>query len=608
MKKRIQGINFDEISVDEQRGELKVKEFPIKDFVFQIAFGIFFAVSLIAIFRVFSFWAVSGSFYQNRSFANVNRVIIQPAPRGIIFDRYNKPLVENVPSLNLYLKPSDLIKHKETEKVLSLLKEIGLSEESFYEILRKRDFHSFDIILLKEDISNIEAIKIQSSGLDSLTVGSDFRRLFHPAYSHIVGYVNLTTREEVMRQSLSSVDVVGRSGLELQYDSVLRGENGKRIIYQNAIGEKLGERVVRQPKKGNDIHTTIDLDLQKYFHTRFAEQLKLLERKKGAGIIINPKNGEILSLISFPSFSREEIPKLLRDPNQPFFNRAISGVYSPGSAIKPIIAVAALKEGIIGPEDNIFSPGYIEIPNRYQPDNPARFSEINPAGWVNVHSAIAKSSNVYFYIVGGGFGNRKGLGIDNIKKYFEIFNLDKKTGIEFPRESKGYIASLKDRKHWQVGHTYHTSIGQGDIGITPIGLLNAIASILNGGNLYKPNLILGKDPVLVRELSYPQGGTNLQPQLDEATQGMIDAVAKPYGTIRALSRLPIKIAGKTGTVEIGEEGKINALFVGCGPIPLNNENPSICVIVLVEDARHEISNTIPVVHDVFRWYYENRIK
>ncbi len=604
MKKKIQEINFDEISFDSRRGELKVKEFPISDFVFKIAFGVFLAVSLIAVFRIFSFWAVSGNFYRNRSFANINKVIIQPAPRGIIFDRYDKPLVENIPSLNLYLKPADLIKYKETERVLDLLKEkeIDLSEDSFYEILKKSDFNSFDVVILKRNISNIEAIKIQSSGLNSLIVGSDFRRLFHPAYSHLVGYVNLTVKEEIVKKFLSSVDVVGRSGLELQYDDVLRGENGERIIYQNVKGEKLEEKVVREPTKGNDIHTTIDADLQKYFYTRLAEQLRLLGRKKGVGLVINPKNGEILSLISFPSFSYEEIPKLLKDANQPFFNRAVSGVYSPGSTIKPIIAIAALKEGIIRPEDNIFSPGYIEVPNPYQPDSPTRFSEVKPAGWVNVHSAIAKSSNVYFYIVGGGSDNRKGLGINNIKKYFEIFNLDKKTGIAFPRESKGYVASLKNKKYWRIGDTYHTSIGQGDIGVTPIGLLNAVSSILNGGNLYKPILIFGEAPVLVKEYSY------LESQLDEVTQGMIDAIEKPYGTIRMLSSLAIRTAGKTGTIEIGEGEKINALFAGCGPVPLNNENPSICVIVLIEDAKQGSSNAIPVAYDIFRWYYENRIK
>ena len=168
--------------------------------------------------------------------------------------------------------------------------------------------------------------------------------------------------------------------------------------------------------------------------------LSYLGSRAGVGIALNPQNGEVLALVSLPSFDNNKIKaEDLIDSSKPLFNRAVSGFYAPGSTIKPLVAFGALKEEIIAPEKEILSIGYIEIPNPYYPDRPSRFVDWKPHGWVNLYSALARSSNVYFYEVGGGFGDQKGLGIEKLKDYWQKFGLGELTGIDLPGEAKGSL-------------------------------------------------------------------------------------------------------------------------------------------------------------------------
>jgi len=606
MKREYKEITFDQVTFNPASPDLSIKEQPLDSRIFRLAVAGFLVVIAVVLSGVFFLGTVKGDFYRNRSFANVNKILIQPAPRGIIFDRYGKPLVSNVPSLALHLRPLDLVKNNELEPALSLLESVGLSRADFYRILEENDLQTNDLIVLKKDISNSEAIKIASSGLSSLVVVHDFKRAFHPAFSHLVGYTNLSTRKEVGAGSFSSMDTVGRSGLEKYYDGRLRGANGKTVIYQNAKGEKLEERAASEPKVGEDLTTTVDAEFQEYFYRRLDQRLKSLGRSRGAGMAINPQNGEVLAMISMPGFSPTNLAEALRDEiDRPISNRLASGLYSPGSTIKPIIAVAALKEEIVTPADKIFSSGQIELPNPYYPDKPSIFKDWKAHGWVDLYSAIARSSNVYFYEVGGGFEGQQGLGIAKIREYFSLFGLDKKTGLAFPGEANGSLVPEKDwkkeRSNWRVGDTYNVSIGQGKMLVTPIGLLNAIASIVNGGELYKPSLVPTSPSKILKDNSY------LKPQFDEVVKGMLDTVSKPYGSAYLLRDIPMKIAAKTGSVQIDNNTKTNALFVGCGPIPLADK-PSVCVLVLVEDAKEGSLNALPIAYDVMKWYYENRIK
>lgn len=600
-------ITFDEVVFDASSGGLEIKEKPVDNRVFQIVALVGIILMAIAAVQVFLLGVGRADFFQARADANVNKILLKQAPRGLILDRFGQPLVKNNPILTLYLRPTELVRYNEFNQVVEVLGFVGVSRDELYLILSKSDLQTADTIAIKKDLSIEETIKIRGAGLLSLAVEQDFNRSFDPSFAHVVGYTGLTTKEDITEKGLTSIDLVGKSGLERYYDHILAGENGKTIIYRNSLGEEIEKRLLNEPQIGQGIITTIDAEFQQYFYERLNQGLRNLGRSKGVGLAINPLNGEILSLISLPSFKPDRIVEALNNQDKPLFNRAISGLYSPGSTIKPFWAAAALNEKLVAPTDQFLSVGYIEIPNPYFPERPTRFLDWKPHGWVNLYSAIARSSNIYFYTVAGGFENQRGLGISKMIEYFHLFGLDEKTGLNLFGENQGFMFSPAEKEKrtgqiWRIGDTYNISIGQGDMTVTPIGLLTAFSSIFNSGRLYQPRLILGEPLKIIKEYS------ELQPYFQEVIEGMIDAVDKPYGTSHLLNSLPIKIAAKTGSAQTGDNTKINAFWAGCGPVPFEENSTPICVLVLIEDAQEGSLNTVPIAYDVMNWYYKNRLK
>lgn len=599
-------ITFDEVVFDASSGELEVREKPVDNRVFQVIAFIGIILMTIAAVRVFLLGIGQADFFQARADANVNKVLLKQAPRGLILDRFGQPLVKNNPTLTLYLRPAELIRYNELNQVIKILDSVGVSQDELYLILNKSDLQTADTIAVKRNLSIEETIKIRGAGLLSLAVEQDFNRFFNPSFSHVVGYTGLTTREDIIEKGLTSIDLIGKNGLERYYDYILRGENGRTIIYRNSLGEEIERRLLTEPQVGQNIITTIDAEFQQYFYERLSQGLRDLGRSKGVGLAINPLNGEILSLISLPSFEPDKIVEALNNQDKPLFNRVISGLYSPGSVIKPFWAAAALNEKLVVPTDQFLSVGYIEIPNPYFPERPTRFLDWKPHGWVNLYSAIARSSNVYFYAVAGGFENQRGLGVNKMIEYFRLFGLDEKTGLNLFGENQGFMFSPAQKEKrtgqiWRIGDTYNISIGQGNMAVTPIGLLTSFSSMFNSGRLYQPRLILNEPLKIIKEYG------ELQPHFQEVIKGMVDTVDKPYGTSYLLSNLPIKIAAKTGTAQVANE-KINAFWAGCGPVPFEENSTPICVLILMEDAREGSSNTIPIAYDVMNWYYKNRLK
>ena len=600
-------ITFDEVVFDASSGGLEIKEKPVDNRVFQIVALVGIILMAIAAVQVFLLGVGRADFFQARADANVNKVLLKQAPRGLILDRFGQPLVKNNPILTLYLRPTELIRYNEFNQVVEVLGFVGVSRDELYLILSKSDLQTADTIAIKKDLSIEETIKIRGAGLLSLAVEQDFNRSFDPSFAHVVGYTGLTTKEDIAEKGLTSIDLVGKSGLERYYDHILAGENGKTIIYRNSLGEEIEKRLLSEPQIGQGIITTIDAEFQQYFYERLNQGLRNLGRSKGVGLAINPLNAEILSLISLPSFKPDRIVEALNNQDKPLFNRAISGLYSPGSTIKPFWAAAALNEKLVAPTDQFLSVGYIEIPNPYFPERPTRFLDWKPHGWVNLYSAIARSSNVYFYTVAGGFENQRGLGISKMIEYFHLFGLDEKTGLNLFGENQGFMFSPAEKEKrtgqiWRIGDSYNVSIGQGDMAVTPIGLLTAFSSVFNSGRLYQPRLILGEPLKIIKEYS------ELQPYFQEVIEGMVDAVDKPYGTSHLLSSLPIKIAAKTGSAQTGDNTKINAFWAGCGPVPFEESSTPICVLILIEDAQEGSLNTVPIAYDVMNWYYKNRLK
>ncbi len=616
-------LDFDEFTLEYMQAFGVERPLEKRSFGFLAAF--FGVIVLIVIGRVAYLSLIKHDYYVSRAESNVNRVIITPAERGIIRDRYGTPIVKNEAALSVYFYPSSAVSNNEAPAVLKALPLINMTESEFSEIVSKFGASS-DGILLKKDLTKQEAISIESLNLSSLSVRTDVKRVFEPPFAHVVGYTGLPTKEDLSSKKITPSDTVGKTNLEYLFDETLRGESGKIISYRNSLGKELGQRNFSEPKKGDDLQTTVDAGLTNEFYQSLLDLMKRIGSGPGAvGIALDPTDGEVLALVSAPSFSSSDIAKSMIDENHPLLNRAISGLYSPGSTIKPIVATGVLAEKVMRVDDEVYSAGKMYIPNKYNPDNPTRFVDWKAHGWVDLHSAIARSSNIYFYAAGGGLlqnpdlfkgwgGVVKGLGIERLGKYYSLFGLDTKTGIELSSENVGIIPTPEAKKKrtgidWTIGDTYITSIGQGDMVVTPISLISAISAIYNGGTVYTPHLSF-KDKQVLKD------DTNLASYIAEAKIGMRDAVTKDYGTAHLLDSLPFDVYGKTGSAQIQNNKKTNAFFVGCAnynSVPKEkitaeeNAPKEVCVLVLVENAKEGGLNAVPIAKDVFEWYYNNRI-
>jgi len=596
-------IDFDEVISDAAASDLSPLEQPLRPFVFR---GVILATTIVAtVFAITVLFlaGVNHNRYLQRAQANINQEVPLIAPRGVITDRNGTALSRNQVIFSAFLQISEMVRSNEKEAVLRAAGDIlGLDRG---EVLKNLESTNFESIILARDVKREQAIAVKALGLKSLIIENDYRRDYKdPAFAHVLGYVGLVNSKDLLaNRELVLNDLIGRSGLEAYYDNRLRGVNGAIATYRNALGEVKSISRTKEPTPGNELKTTIDADLQKFFYERFLQGLLSLGRTSGAGIAINPQNGEVLALVSLPSFNANNITAYLNDPHRPLFNRAVSGLYSPGSTIKPIHATAALHEGIIDPQKQIFSAGYVDIPNPYDPTHPSRFLDWRANGWVDIYSALARSSNIYFYAVGGGLQDVKGLKIAKIGEYWKRFGLDKKTGIDLPGENSGFLPNPDEKEKrtgspWLLGDTYNVSIGQGDLQISPLELISAISAISSQGKAFKPHLLKDEQPELLIDVS------DLESSLKEVRKGMEDAVTKPYGTAYLLSTLPVRVASKTGSAQIALNTKINALFVGYAP----TDNPEIAILILVEDAREGSANTIPIARDVLQWYYTNRMR
>ncbi|KKQ22159.1 penicillin-binding protein 2 [Candidatus Wolfebacteria bacterium RIFCSPLOWO2_01_FULL_38_11] len=622
---------LEEAVLDDLAKDLDLLEIPLSEKAFKLV-GFFGALIFSIIFlrlAVFGVW--QGDFYKHRALVNSGQIVSLSTKRGIIYDRFGNSLVENKPIFRLSLKLTEFFKENNRKQVFEKLAEVlNIPEEEIEETIANVDLEKQSAIILATRLTEEQEAKIKELNLKAVQIEENFRREYSDAkiFSHLLGYTGLVDKEDLKsNEEFSLNDIIGKSGLESYYDNELRGIEGQIMYYRNAKGEIMDEKFLRESAAGYAIETTIDTDFQKYFYSRLLEGLNNVGSENGAGIAINPKNGEILALVSLPGFDNNEIsPSALADSRKPLFNRAISGLYSPGSTVKPLVALAALKENIIDVDTEIFSRGYIEVPNPYYPDKPSRFVDWKAHGWVDFYSAIARSSNIYFYAVGGGLpeneyglisgnsGKIKGLGVEKLNNYWRQFGFEEKTGIDLSSEASGYLPDPKKKEKvsgqiWRLGDTYNVSIGQGDLIITPIELINYIAAIANGGKIYRPFIakkMISGNGETIKEIQ-PQilnDYSNLEPYLKEVRKAMTDTVSKPYGTAYSLNDLGIKIAAKTGTAQIQENAKINAFFVGYEPA----DDPEIAVLVLVENAKEGGLNAVPIAKDVLKWYYENRIK
>jgi len=612
-------VAFEESLQDDWSRDLEVVEVPLGNKPLTYL-GIVIVLTVLAVFgRIIFLSFYFGDAYRARAEANLSDIEQRQAPRGLVTDRFGKTLAENQAVFLAALDMKEFLRYEELrEKTLQVIQSVlGLRISDLMILVEESDPDRFaDTILLNNNLDQNQVIQLKSLNLPTLTVESGFKRYYPdgPISASFLGYTGLPSSEDLKdHPNAGRQEFIGKAGIESFYNDVLRGEPGISIRRRDARGNILEKQEKSQPKIGTSLRLTIDSEFQKYFYTRLQDGLASLGRQIGVGLALDPQSGEVLALVTLPSFdnnlfvtpgNQEEKQAVLVSPPKPLFNRAVSGFYNPGSTIKPLVGVAALHEGVITPEKTVFSPGYLDVPNPYDPEKPTRFLDWRYQGDVDISSAIAQSSNVYFYTVGGGFGDIRGLGINRLREWWGRFGFGKATGIGISGEADGFLPSVewkekKTGKPWLLGDTYNVSIGQGDILVTPIQILNYIAAIANGGKLYEP--VVRKDtphPTVLRDLSYLGG------EIKEVKKGMRAAVEAPLGTAHLLSGLGFSIGAKTGTAQIKANTEENAFFVGYAPF----DHPQIAILVLVENSREGSLNAVPIAKDVLNWYYWNRIK
>lgn len=414
-------------------------------------------------------------------------------------------------------------------------------------------------------------------------------RRFTPlsGFGHLLGHVSYPSKDS--NGYFFSFAVEGKAGAEKEFNAELSGLNGTKITETNALGGVESESVMEPPRAGATLTLSVDARVQ---HALFGYIKTLAEQipfEGGAGAIMDVHTGELIALTSYPEYdpaalsgatSSAVISGYQQDVRGPFLNRAIGGLYAPGSIVKPFLAIGALQEGVITPEKEILSTGAISIPNPYNPDNETVFRDWRAHGYTDMRHAIAVSSDVYFYEIGGGYKSQPGLGISRIDQYMNLFGFGRATGIDIEAEQEGVIPDptwkevhFPDDPTWRIGDTYHTAIGQYGVQVTPLQAVRAVAAIANRGSLLTPTIL--ERPAALRVPAERLPFTDQEWQVIH--EGMRLAVRE--GTAVGLNTPKVAIAAKTGTAELGAAKKyVNSWVIGYFPY----DKPRYAFAVMME--------------------------
>ncbi len=567
---------------------------------------------------------------QGSYFAEVsehNRIRLQDIPptRGMIFDRNGVLLVDNQPSFDLSLIREDV---EEMPALLSNLETLlDLPSSHVREKLSKfRTSPPFVPITIKPDLTRQELARVETYKFENpgLYISTEPRRyyLFPELSVHLIGYTGQVSERQLSTGHLKGVkmgDRVGQYGVEQSWQSVLAGRRGGRQVEVDATGRRLNviQEIPAQP--GHNLILTIDARLQ-----RAAEEA--MGDKAGAVVALDPKTGQVLAMVSSPSFdqtkfirgiSSKEWNLLSNDPLHPLENRALSGQYPPGSTYKIVTAIAGLMENVITPETTFFCPGHYHFGGRDY-----RCWKKSGHGTLNVHRALVESCDVFFYRVG------QKLGVDRLAKYARALGLGTPTGIGLHPERPGLVPTSKWKKNrfgvpWQEGETLSVSIGQGFNLVTPLQLANLVATAVNGGTLLRPQAVLRvekADGSVVSEFK-PTVRPNLK--LNSSVLGIVKkalsgVVNEDRGTARNSRLENVIVGGKTGTAqvitlekykgvknieEIPYKYRDHAWFVAFAPV----DDPQIVVSVIAEHAGHGGSQAAPVAKHVLEAFFDLKV-
>jgi len=561
----------------------------------------YFTIAVLAILfiRLFSLQIIKKGELYKRSEANRIQLFFDPAPRGIIYDRNGKVMVENIGSFSVLFSPTNLTR-EETEETLKKLGEIlNFDYPSMLAKVGSSIRQPLNSILLAEDVPRSEVFCLAEEKVNLPGVNIEVqpkRHYLHNNFaSHLLGHLGEIGPKELHAlygAGYKLGDIIGKSGVEKTYDNSLRGRSGGRQVEMDAGGRQL--RIISSvlPEEGNSIILTIDGRIQKLCEDS-------LNGKAGAICAINPASGEVLALVSKPDFDpnlfTERLPlsrtqELFTDPGFPMFDRVIQSQYAPGSLFKIITAIAGLEEGVITVDETLGCRGSLQIGNRE-----FKCWKDRGHGRLDIVQAIAQSCDVFFYQLGLRVGG------DKLAKYARMLGLAKEIAISLPSEAKGLVPDSTWKKinfgeQWYSGDTANMSIGQGYLEVSPIQMASLISMVANGGVIYEPlivkKIIDGQGNVIKTSLPQVMVKPKISPEtLSIVRKGLREAVLS--GTSQVLKFKRLSVAGKTGTAQ-NPQGEDHAWFICYAP----EEDPIIALAVLVEHGGHGASAAAPLARQI----------
>jgi penicillin-binding protein 2 len=675
--------------------------------------GVAFVILLV---RLWQLQIMAGETYKAQANLNLLTIVDVEAPRGLIYARNGELLTYNSPSYEISIVPAYLPDDLEEEMAIyrrlselldipasgrveaaiedlpempaqalgtvralpvlerlgvlgSLLNrrmslvsggyQLGIKEK----VDRVRGFRDYKPHLIKEGVDRETALTIAEESLR--LPGVQVRLVPSRAYpagalvSQIVGYTSgipETRAQEYEEQGyIVGVDLIGFTGIESWYEDVLRGQKGTRYVEEDVNGRVLRElEGGREPVPGHNIVLSLDLELQQYVTERLQSTLDLpaIHSQRGVVIAMDPRNGQVLSMVSLPTFDNnlfaggitadeyKTYQQLEANPYKPFMNHAIGSRLPPGSVYKIIPASAALQENVIDRYTRIMGEGRIVIPNKYYPNDPGRaqafvcwiwLQQGGAHGELDVVEALAHSCNIFFYKIGGGFEetNFQGLGVERLAQYSEHFGLGQLAGIDLPGETPGLVPNQTWKRRvfgesWSTGDTYNMAIGQGFLEATPLQMLNATAAVANGGTLYRPQFLFkvtDQSGAVVRDfqpevIRYLPVDLTYLAMVREGMEAVIE-----YGTATGaqleVNGERIRVAGKTGTADFfcpedefkqglcrrGTPLPTHAWFTAFAPV----ENPEIALVVYVYNGGEGSQTSAPIAHDILEWYFQRKV-
>ena len=590
---------------------------------FTILIIILSILSILLVTRLYFLQVISYEHFDTLSKTNRIKYIQTSPRRGIIYDRNNMVLADNASSYSIEINIKEV---KDVKKIIDAIsKEINLTEKEikiFYKKKSKYSHHNSITLknkLTEEEVAKVLSIRYMYDGLDvaaSLLREYPYKEITH----HVVGYVGHIDRKDlstINKKIYKNTEYIGKTGIEKSYEAKLHGNPGYKHVEINARGRQLRDLDMQAAIPGEDVHLTIDINLQKYMYSK-------LDGFVGSSIAMNPKNGEILGMISVPSINpndslwkldidKEEIRK--KYIKNPLFNRSIRGQYSPGSTIKPIVALNAIKHKIVNPNEEYYAGPFFQLPTSSR-----RFRDWKPRGhgMVNLEKSIIQSCDVYFYML----ANK--LGIEKISSFFENFSFGNKTGIDMPYEKSGVLPSkawkLKNfGDKWTDGDTVITGIGQGYFLTTPIQLAYSTSILANKGFITIPRLNKNLKTVKSKKILESEEffRNNIKSKdWDIITDAMFKVVNNKNGTAyRSIKNKKNNISGKTGTVQVyglsqktderDEENipdrlKDHSLYIGFAP----KEDPEIVVVTVIENVGSGSKYAAPISNEIINYYLD----